>query len=116
MTFTGIFLPASIRGPISPIPHCRVETFFLTAELKAAGEATTFLPLNYSANSLDRARTIPIDAALFMATRPNGEGICSFGPVADFLAEVWPRIPSASRISTRGCPAFKGRAPFLSTG
>ena len=28
-----------------------------------------------------------------MATPPDAQGYCGFGPVVDFLAELWPRIP-----------------------
>jgi len=91
MTFTGIFVPGVNKHTYLPNPACRVETFFLTPELKAAGAAVKFLPLCY-ADILARLRTIPIDAALFMATPPDRHGNCGFGPIVDFLAELWPRI------------------------
>jgi acyl-CoA hydrolase len=31
---------------------------------------------------------------LFMVAPPDANGLCSFGPVVDFLAELWPRIPN----------------------
>jgi len=92
MTFTGIFVPGLNRHTYLANPACRVETFFLTPELKAAGDAVTFLPLCYG-DILARLRTIKIDAALFMASEPDSSGACSFGPVVDFLAELWARIP-----------------------
>lgn len=92
MTFTGIFVPGLNTRSWLANPACRVETFFMTPELKAAGAATIFLPFCYG-DILHWLRTIPIDAALFMATPPDGEGLCSFGPVVDFLAELWPKIP-----------------------
>ena len=92
MTFTGIFIPGLNTHTYLANPACRVETFFMTPELKAAGEAVTFLPLCY-ADVLTRLRTIKIDAALFMASPPDAEGFCGFGPVVDFLAELWPTIP-----------------------
>src|SRR5271168_1732542 len=84
MTFTGIFVPGLNTRTYLANPSCRVETFFLTPELKAASSATTFLPLCYS-DILARLRSVPIDAALFMTTPPDAEGRCSFGPVVDFL-------------------------------
>src|SRR4030081_3080784 len=42
--FTGIFVPGLNARPYLANPLCRVETFFLTPELKAAGDAVTFLP------------------------------------------------------------------------
>ena len=92
MTFTGIFVPGLNRRTYLANQHCRVETFFMTPELKAAGGATTFLPLCYG-DILKRLRSTPIDAALFMASAPDNEGFCNFGPIIDFLAELWPCIP-----------------------
>jgi acyl-CoA hydrolase len=92
MIFTGIFVPGLNTRSYLANPLCRVETFFLTPELKAEGDAVTFLPLCYG-EILARLRRIRIDAALFMATTPNADGWCGFGPVVDFLAELWPRIP-----------------------
>jgi acyl-CoA hydrolase len=92
MTFTGIFLPGLNTRTYLANPSCRFETFFLTPELKGAGAAVTFLPLCYK-DILSRLRTVDIDAALFMASAPDAAGLCSFGPIVDFLAELWPRIP-----------------------
>jgi acyl-CoA hydrolase len=91
-TFTGIFVPGLNARTYLAHPDCRVETFFLTPELKAAGSAVRFLPLCY-ADILARLRSIRIDAALFMASPPDGDGNCGFGPVVDFLADLWPTIP-----------------------
>jgi acyl-CoA hydrolase len=92
MTFTGIFVPGLNTRTYLANSDCRVETFFLTPELKAAGDAVEFLPLGYG-DILARLRAVPIDAALFMATPPDSDGLCGFGPVVDFLADLWPKIP-----------------------
>ncbi|QQO12491.1 hypothetical protein JJB99_23835 [Bradyrhizobium diazoefficiens] len=92
MTFTGIFVPNLNTRTYLANPRCRVETFFMTPELKAAGAAVSFFPLCYG-DILTRLRTIQIDAALFMVAPPDENGLCSFGPIADFLVDVWPRIP-----------------------
>jgi len=92
MIFTGIFVPGLNSRTYLANPLCRVETFFLTPELNAASDAVSFLPLCYGDIST-RLRTARIDAALFMATTPDADGWCGFGPVVDFLAELWPRIP-----------------------
>jgi acyl-CoA hydrolase len=92
MIFTGIFVPGLNSCTYLANPLCRAETFFLTPELKAAGDAVTFLSLCYG-DILTRLRTVRIDAALFMVTTPNADGWCGFGPVVDFLAELWPQIP-----------------------
>jgi acyl-CoA hydrolase len=92
MTFTGVLAPGLNTRTYLANPGCRVETFFQTPQLKEAGAATRFLPLCY-ADILARLRSVRIDAALFMATPPDSAGNCGFGPVVDFLAELWPRIP-----------------------
>jgi acyl-CoA hydrolase len=92
MTFTGIFVPGLNTRTYLANPKCQVETFFLTPELKAAGSAVRFFPLGYG-DILARLRSVPIDAALFMTAPPDADGACGFGPVVDFLAELWPRIP-----------------------
>jgi acyl-CoA hydrolase len=92
MTFTGIFVPNLNTRTYLANPRCRVETFFMTPELKAAGAAVSFFPLCYG-DILTRLRTVQIDAALFMVAPPDEYGLCNFGPISDFLAELWPRIP-----------------------
>jgi acyl-CoA hydrolase len=92
MTFTGIFVPGLNTTNWRANPRCRIETFFMTPELKTPGTATKFLPFCYS-DILQWLKTVRIDAALFMASPPGAEGACSFGPIVDFLAELWPRIP-----------------------
>ena len=113
MTFTGIFVPGLNKHTYLANPHCRVETFFLTPELKAAGGAVTFLPLCYG-DILARLRKIPIDATLFMATPPDSQGICGFGPIVDFLADVWPKIPIRIAHINPHLPRVRGAAgiPF----
>lgn len=92
MTFTGIFVPGLNKHSYVANDSCRVETFFVTPELKAAGSQVRFLPLCY-ADILTHLRDIRIDAAIFMVSPPDENGLCSFGPVVDFLAELWPKIP-----------------------
>lgn len=92
MTFTSAFIPGTNSRTYLANAQCRVETFFLTPALKAAGEAVEFLPLCYN-DIRARLLSIQIDAALFMVTPPDAGGMCSFGPACDFLAEIWERIP-----------------------
>src|SRR5258708_33615192 len=56
MTFTGIFVPGLNNHTYLANPQCRVETFFITPELKAAREAVSFFPLCYG-DILTRLRT-----------------------------------------------------------
>ncbi|WP_428630036.1 acetyl-CoA hydrolase/transferase C-terminal domain-containing protein [Sphingopyxis sp.] len=92
-TFTGAFIPGVNRHTYLANPDCRVETFFVTPELKdEVGKRVTFLPLCYN-DILDRLRSKSIDAMLIMVTPPDEHGNCSFGPAVDFAAELWPGIP-----------------------
>lgn len=92
VTFTGIQVPGYNRASWLANPGCRFVTYFMTPELKAAGTQTTFLPLNYG-DILRRLRHMRIDAAVFSVSPPDENGLCSFGPTVDFLAELWPQIP-----------------------
>lgn len=92
VTFTGIFLPGVNTCSYLANRTCRNETFFMTPQLQHARDQVQFLPLSYT-GIRDRLLSVPIDAALFMVAPPDANGLCSFGPCVDFLAEVWPRIP-----------------------
>ncbi len=92
MTLTGIQVPGINRYGWLPNEKCRFETFFMTPELRTAGDAVTFLPFCY-ADILAHLRSTRIDAALFSVSPPDANGLCSFGPTVDFLAELWPEIP-----------------------
>ena len=92
LTFTGIAVPGLNRATWLANERCRFATFFMTPELKAAGEAVDFLPLTYT-GILARWQRTPPDAALFSVTPPDENGLCSFGPAVDFLADLWPSIP-----------------------
>ncbi len=113
MTFTGIFVPGLNTHTYLANTDCRVETFFVTPELKGAGAAVEFLPLCYN-DILDRLRSVRIDAALMMVTPPDAAGDCSFGPAVDFLAELWPRIPVRIAHINPALPRTAGHAgiPF----
>lgn len=112
-TFTGIFVPGLNRHTYLANPRCRTETFFLTPELKAAGEAVSFLPLCY-ADIRQRLIDNPPDAALMMVSPPDADGMCSFGPTVDFLAELWPQIPVRLAHLNPLMPRSRGQAtiPF----
>ena len=109
MTFTGIFVPGLNTRTYLANPPCSVETFFLTPELKAAGEAVTFLPLCYS-DILARLRTVPIDAALFMATPPDARDFAALARSSIFSPSFGREFRSASPISIRPLPRVSGGA------
>jgi acyl-CoA hydrolase len=92
-TFTGIFVPGLNHYDYIANPDCRILTYFMTPELKKAGAAVDFRPLCY-ADILADLRARPIDAALVMLSPPNEDGLCSFGPIVDFLPDLWANIPT----------------------
>lgn len=92
MTFSGVFLPGLNRLTWLANPACRVLTFFMTPELKAAGDRVEFLPLCYE-DILACYRQRKPDAALFMCSPPDAGGNCSFGVEVAFLPDLWRDIP-----------------------
>jgi acyl-CoA hydrolase len=93
MTFTGAIIPGVNGNTYLANADCVVETFFITAALKAAPpEQVRFLPLCYN-DIRARLMASQIDAALFMVSPPDENGLCSFGAAVDFCAELWPQIP-----------------------
>ncbi|MDB5697905.1 MAG: hypothetical protein JWN69_709, partial [Alphaproteobacteria bacterium] len=92
ITFTGIFVPGLNRCTYVANAACRTRTFFMTPELRAAEGQVDFLPLCYQ-DVRAHLGAAPIGAALFQVAPPDANGLCSFGPVADFLPDLWERIP-----------------------
>lgn len=92
MTFTGIFVPGLNRMDYIVREGRRAKTFFLTPELKAAADRTEFLPFCYR-EIIDHLYGQTISAALFMASPPDENGLCSIGPVGDFVPDFWQSVP-----------------------
>lgn len=92
LTFTGIFVPGLNRLREIVDQPCAIETFFMSQDLRGGRATVRFLPYNY-AGILAHLGSTRLDAALSMVAPPDENGICSFGPVADFLTELWPSIP-----------------------
>jgi acyl-CoA hydrolase len=92
MTFSGVFVPGLNSRTWLANPSCRVLTFFMTPELKAAGEQVEFLPLCYQ-DILRLYRRRKPSAALFMCSPPDENGYCSFGSEVAFIADLWRDIP-----------------------
>jgi acyl-CoA hydrolase len=92
MTFSGVFVPGLNRRTWLANPSCRVLTFFMTPELKAAGEQVEFLPICYQ-DILRLYRRRKPNAALFMCSPPDESGNCSFGSEVAFIADLWREIP-----------------------
>lgn len=93
MTFSGIFVGGVNRRTWLAGADTRVLTFFLTPELRAAGDRVEFLPLCYQDILAELRRRRP-RAALFMCSPPDDSGQCSFGTEVAFIAELWRDIPT----------------------
>ena len=93
MTFSGIFVGGVNRRTWLAGTETRVLTFFLTPELRAAGDRVEFLPLCYQ-DILAELRRRRSRAAMFMCSPPDNMGQCSFGTEVAFIAELWREIPT----------------------
>lgn len=91
LTFTSIFVPGLNRPGYLLESGARVTTFFMLPEL-AASDRVDFLPLSYRDIRAWLAANPP-QAALVMVAPPGDGGLCSFGPVTDFIADLWQDIP-----------------------
>ena len=92
LRFTGIFVPGLNRMAPLLDSGAGVTTFFLLPELARRPAQVEFLPLCYRDIRAFFAAHPPA-AALVMLAPPDEHGLCSLGPVHDFLADMWPRIP-----------------------
>jgi acyl-CoA hydrolase len=88
LTFTGIVVPGLNRMGYVLETGARFTTFFMTPELAAAPSQVEFLPLCYRDIRAFLAANPP-QTLLVMLSRPDENGICSFGPVTDFVADLW---------------------------
>ncbi|MEC7763516.1 MAG: acetyl-CoA hydrolase/transferase C-terminal domain-containing protein [Pseudomonadota bacterium] len=107
LTFTGIFVPG--LNDLEPVLNtaARLETFFMTPEMAKAPNRIDFLPLCYR-DIGQHLRAAPPDAAVVMLAPPDENGLCSFGPVTDFIADIWQDIPTIIAHINPALPATRG--------
>jgi acyl-CoA hydrolase len=94
VSLTGCLLPGMNEFDYAALnPHARLTTFLLPSGLRASFEAgrVQVRPLPYSQIAAAFAVDPPFDLAIFQITPPDAQGLCSFGPCADFPGLVWPR-------------------------
>jgi acyl-CoA hydrolase len=74
-------------------PATELTTFLLPAALRTSFAAglVRVRPLPYSQIAAAFEVAAPFDLAIFQVTSPGADGLCSFGPCADFAPIVWPR-------------------------
>ena len=86
-TFTGVYIPGVNRRDLSTLgTDCRVESFFMTPELRQAFTAgrVGFLPLHYTDIYRHLAGPANCGLALFQVTPPTADGTVGLGTAVDF--------------------------------
>lgn len=106
LTFTSILVPGLNKPSYLLDTGARVTTFFMVPEL-AGKPGAEFLPLSYRDIRAWLAAHTP-QAALVMCAPPGADGRCSFGPVTDFIADLWERIPTLIAHINPLMPATRG--------
>jgi len=92
LTITGIFVPGLNRLDHVLAAGGRIRSYFMLPEFAGHEDRVEFLPFSYRDIRLDLRANRP-DAALIMVAPPDEDGLCSLGPVQDFLADMWTEIP-----------------------
>jgi acyl-CoA hydrolase len=74
-------------------PDVRLTVFLLPSTLRRSFEVgrVEVRPAPYSAIAAAFVKGPRFDLAVLQVTAPDAEGLCSFGPCADFAPLVWPR-------------------------
>ncbi|MDQ2859717.1 MAG: acetyl-CoA hydrolase [Pseudomonadota bacterium] len=74
-------------------PNAHLTTFLLPPALRASFEAgrVQVRASPYSAIAAAFVEDAPLDLAVMQVSAPDAQGMCSFGPCADFAPLVWPR-------------------------
>ena len=109
LMFTGVFVPNLNRRTYLVNDQARVQTYFMTPQLKSVSERVDFLPLCYS-DILKETRRRPPDAALVMVSPPDENGVCSLGTECHFLGDLWPDIPVLIGHVNPNMPKTSGQA------
>lgn len=106
LTFTSIWVGGLNDTTCLLQTGARITTFFMLPEF-LRNDRVEFLPLSYRGIRLWLADNPP-QAALVMCSPPDATGRCSFGPVTDFIADIWERIPMLIGHINPALPATRG--------
>jgi len=91
---TGCFLPGINSFDYAALHEgARLITFMLPPAMRPSYEVgrTGVAALAYSQIAERYSAGAPVDLAVLQVTPPDNQGLCSFGPCADFAPLVWPR-------------------------
>jgi acyl-CoA hydrolase len=94
VSITACLLPGMNEFDYAELhPNAELTTFLLPAGARGSFETgrVKVRPLPYSQITAAIAADPPFDLAIFQVTAPDAEGLCSFGPCADFPGLIWPR-------------------------
>ena len=106
LTFTSIFVAGLNRPSCLMQTGARIVTFFMLPEF-AESDRVTFLPICYR-DIRAWLKANPPASALVMVSPPDADGICSFGPVNDFIADIWESIPTLIAHINPAVPVTEG--------
>jgi len=107
VTITSCFLPGMNEFDYAGLhPDARAVTFLLPTGMRPSFEAgrVRVRPLPYSQIAAALSVDPPFDLAIFQVTPPGANGLCSFGPCADFPGLVWPRAKRNVAFVNPGLP------------
>lgn len=110
----GCFLPGMNDFDYAALnPAARVGCFMLPPAFRASFEAgrVSVTPMAYSQIAATMAQGPAPDLVILQVTPPDAEGLCSFGPCADFAPLVWPRAGKVAAFINPSLPrAARGPA------
>lgn len=109
LTFTGIFVPGLNRLGGLLAAGARIDSYFMMPEFAGNDAQVRFLPFCYRDIRLHLGALLP-DVALVMVAPPDEAGMCSLGPVNDFIADIWPQVPRIIAHVNPLLPRTHGRA------
>ncbi|HEV2363991.1 MAG TPA: acetyl-CoA hydrolase/transferase C-terminal domain-containing protein [Caulobacteraceae bacterium] len=112
---TGCFLPGINDFDYAALsPSARLTTFMLPGAMRASFEAgrVAVRPLAYSQIAAAFDTEAPFDLAILQLAPADAQGLCSFGPCADFGPIVAPRARRCAAFLNRRWPAL-ARGPAL---
>ena len=94
VTLTGCPIPGMNEFDYAGLhPKARFVTFMLPGAWRASFQAGRVIvrPASYSQIAAAFMSDPPVDLAILQVAPPDAEGMCSFGPCADFAPLIWRR-------------------------
>ena len=115
VTVAGCFLPGMNDFDYAALnATARLETFLLPPAFRPSFEAgrVSVTAMAYSQIALAMRDGPAPDLAILQVTAPDAEGLCSFGPCADFAPLIWPRAGKVAAFINPSLPRAR-RGPTI---